>query len=350
MASFTTSTSGYTPTCASPASLLISTSLDSASTIIAEALKEGGQLERVPGTDAHIYCSGKSAAQPFILWCQDQSLLKLNHADKLFADVFPGRLEDGAISDIMFLSRHAAESGRPSLTVHPIGVPWMADPGRMGGLPGRVSPPSPRIGALYRTLREKTGASALKDEFEVTLEATHHGPHVDVPACFVEIGSTSAEWGRHDAGRLWREVLAEHYATPRSEMQELATTAVVLIGGGHYCPKMGDLARTGPAVVCGHALASYAFQAYMDGADSGTEVENAVEGGWKHILREALEGTRLSFPHLKLLAVVDKKMKSVYRGLVVDYLETEGYEWTYKVKSSDIASLPVASKDSLVQI
>lgn len=28
----------------------------------------------------------------------------------------------------------------------------------------------------------------MQDQFEVTLEATHHGPHVDLPACFVEIG------------------------------------------------------------------------------------------------------------------------------------------------------------------
>jgi D-aminoacyl-tRNA deacylase len=29
----------------------------------------------------------------------------------------------------------------------------------------------------------------MQDQFEVTLEATHHGPHVDLPACFVEIGA-----------------------------------------------------------------------------------------------------------------------------------------------------------------
>ena len=29
----------------------------------------------------------------------------------------------------------------------------------------------------------------MQDKFEVTLEATHHGPHVDLPACFVEIGA-----------------------------------------------------------------------------------------------------------------------------------------------------------------
>jgi D-aminoacyl-tRNA deacylase len=32
------------------------------------------------------------------------------------------------------------------------------------------------------------GVVGMHDQFEVTLEATHHGPHVDLPTCFVEIG------------------------------------------------------------------------------------------------------------------------------------------------------------------
>ena len=30
--------------------------------------------------------------------------------------------------------------------------------------------------------------SGMQDLFEITLEATHHGPYVELPTCFVEIG------------------------------------------------------------------------------------------------------------------------------------------------------------------
>ena len=31
-------------------------------------------------------------------------------------------------------------------------------------------------------------SSGMQDLFEITLEATHHGPYVELPTCFVEIG------------------------------------------------------------------------------------------------------------------------------------------------------------------
>jgi D-aminoacyl-tRNA deacylase len=195
-------------------------------------------------------------AQPFYLWWQDAPLLGLDHAELAFLDEVKNSLplEKDCISDIVFLSRHSAATGKPSLTVHPIGVPGTVDTDYMGGISGRASPPSFRIGALYRLLLASTKDSRLEGEFEVTLEATHHGPHTDLPACFVEIGSTEAEWGRADAGELWADVLSAHYGGSGA-FRDAATTAVVLIGGGHYCPKMGDVARMGEQVAVGHILA-----------------------------------------------------------------------------------------------
>lgn len=52
-------------------------------------------------------------------------------------------------------------------------------------------PASPRIAPLFRQLYDGVKASSLSEEFEVTLEATHHGPWhgAGTPCCFVEIGS-----------------------------------------------------------------------------------------------------------------------------------------------------------------
>jgi hypothetical protein len=45
-----------------------------------------------------------------------------------------------------------------------------------------------RIAELYRAIYLETNKRGMQDQFEVTLEATHHGPYASIPACFVEIG------------------------------------------------------------------------------------------------------------------------------------------------------------------
>lgn len=131
------------------------------------------------------------------------------------------------IDDVLFLSKHSAASGISSLTVHPIGIPWTTDTIRNGGVAGKCSPPSFRIAALYRLLLHYTKKheqlkqqqmnnnnvnnissatssveaavpAVVSQEIQVTLEATHHGPYVTLPTCFVEIGSAASEWVRTD--------------------------------------------------------------------------------------------------------------------------------------------------------
>ena len=70
----------------------------------------------------------------FYLWLQNSPLLKLDFADALFVSKFnelnsisSKDKEELKISDILFLSKHSAASGTRSLTIHPIGIPWLAD-------------------------------------------------------------------------------------------------------------------------------------------------------------------------------------------------------------------------------
>ena len=100
----------------------------------------------------------------------------------------------------------------------------------------------------------------------MTLEATHHGPYTDKPTCFVEIGSTANEWPVKEYGEVWADVLINHLHlgeaicepkdsgdTSYEELDGLASAytgdsagcdargvVMVLIGGGHYVPKMND--------------------------------------------------------------------------------------------------------------
>ena len=98
------------------------------------------------------------------------------------------------IDNIVFLSRHKAASGRPSLTVHPIGNWGNAD---YGGKKAEVSGATPGwMTGLLLKIRENR-----IDGYDVCFEATHHGPFLQTPTLFLEIGSTESEWEKKEPAR-----------------------------------------------------------------------------------------------------------------------------------------------------
>lgn len=129
---------------------------------------------------------------------------------------------------LIFLSTHRSESGLPAATLHPVGNFGEA---KLGGR-SRSLVPSP---AAYMTGRLTGLKEAFGDsKYAVTFEATHHGPFVDVPAMFAEIGSDEKAWEDQEAGSR----LAAALLTGTDADGEQA----VGIGGGHYCPRFTDLA------------------------------------------------------------------------------------------------------------
>lgn len=90
----------------------------------------------------------------------------------------------------IFLSKHAAESRVLALTCHSMGN--FSD-AKFGGNDGQMALPHPDIQKKYlQTLWEnKTQFS----DFQITIEATHHGPTaLNKPAIFIEIGTTEKQW------------------------------------------------------------------------------------------------------------------------------------------------------------
>ncbi|CAJ1941961.1 unnamed protein product [Sphenostylis stenocarpa] len=94
------------------------------------------------------------------------------------------------VDEVIFFSKHTAVSNKPALTVHPIGVPHLreGDVPPQGGRPGWAALPNPRMGPWLRLLKNIAKAHNLVPEFEITLEATHHGPLTNKPTMFLEIG------------------------------------------------------------------------------------------------------------------------------------------------------------------
>jgi len=145
---------------------------------------------------------------------------------------------------VVFLSKHVSRSGTPSLTVHPIGNPGPAD---FGGRPGTLVPTAPRIMTeVLRAVRREAAGLA----YEVTFEATHHGPYLEAPAFFIEAGSTEREWGDPAAAEALMRALLSVRPGP--------SPVAIGVGGGHYVPRLTDVALSRD-IAFGHLLAGHAL-------------------------------------------------------------------------------------------
>ena len=155
--------------------------------------------------------------------------------------------ETGRDFDVtIFASRHKAESGIPSLTVHPTGNYSDAE---FGGVPRRLSPSSPQL--MTEALRELAKKSAGLD-FKISFETTHHGPLTDGPAFYIEIGSDETFWDHKEA--------ASAIAATIMSVEDTDYPVVVCAGGGHYAPRFSDVALS-RKVAIGHMAANYALDA-----------------------------------------------------------------------------------------
>lgn len=170
------------------------------------------------------------------------------HADGIDAQM---RADGIKFDAILVASKHRAESGKPALTVHPIGN--FSD-AQVGGHPRRLVPTAPRLmGRVLRALKKEAG-STVGAKHEVTFEATHHGPYLETPTAFVEIGTEEASWTDPALGRrVARAMLAAAEPSPFDDAPVL-----VALGGSHYAPRATDLARQGRANI-GHIVPAYAL-------------------------------------------------------------------------------------------
>jgi len=143
---------------------------------------------------------------------------------------------------VIFASRHQSESGRKTLSVHPIGNFSKA---KFGGKNRELVPSAPALmGNALKLLHEKSG----KMDYDVCYEVTHHGPYLSTPAFFIEVGSTEKEWGNVEACRI----IAETIMNVKEKPHDIA----IGIGGGHYAPRFTDIALE-KGMAFGHMIPDY---------------------------------------------------------------------------------------------
>jgi len=149
---------------------------------------------------------------------------------------------------VVFLSRHSSQSGKPTLSVH---TPGNFGNAELGGLPRTlsVSPAAAMRDALKALMRFQT---EMNLNYEVSYECTHHGPSLNVPTMFVELGSSPRQWSDEVAA----EVVARSAVQAVANFPRSGGSAVVGIGGPHYNQRFTQMALDDEAVF-GHMVPKY---------------------------------------------------------------------------------------------
>lgn len=154
---------------------------------------------------------------------------------------------------VIFASKHKSEKSEKTLSIHAPGN-WRS--AELGGEREKVSKTSALFQKhIFEILNKNVNASGLGERYKVTLECTHHGPLINKPCIFIEIGSTQTEWEDRRAGFILAKTILEaiqnFQPNPYNEV-------AIGIGGPHYCPNFNNL-QLKSNVAISHVIPNYAF-------------------------------------------------------------------------------------------
>ena len=201
----------------------------------------------------------------------------------------------------IFLSRHRSKTGEPTLTVHPIGN--FSD-AQFGGQPKTIVPAAPKMMThLLRLIKKNLQSTDL--DYKVCYEVTHHGPFLQIPTLFTEVGSTEVQWQQKEPASIIATSPLELLRTYQYEEDFPKDSPILLgIGGGHYAPRFTDIALQ-KKVAFGHMIPSYKI-------DEGT------------IDDEILEKTILATPNLTAVYLHKKDLKKSQVTYYRNWFEKKG--------------------------
>lgn len=154
---------------------------------------------------------------------------------------------------VIYISRHTSKTGAPTLTTHPIGNYGEAE---FGGKSKTLTVSSPKLMTeLLRILKRNTKEGKLYHK--VCFEVTHHGPYLETPTLFIEVGSNKEEWvKKRPASIVAKSVLDLLNLYHYEEDIKSKLPVLIGIGGGHYAPRFTDVALE-KKVAFGHMIPSY---------------------------------------------------------------------------------------------
>ncbi|MFX0123007.1 MAG: D-aminoacyl-tRNA deacylase [Candidatus Hodarchaeota archaeon] len=157
---------------------------------------------------------------------------------------------------VIYLSRHSAQSLRPSLTVHSIGNFGKAEfGGRANTLVECDSFLMKRLLLNIQDLKPSGDYNLLFD-YEISLEVTHHGPFSKPAIVFIEVGSSEPQWNDLEACRLIADAVNNTQFDNLTQGNEWIS--VIGFGGNHYATKFTRF-MIESEYAFGHICAKYAI-------------------------------------------------------------------------------------------
>lgn len=235
----------------------------------------------------HPVLSGISDAPMFDVYITEEEALYEEHLDKEKINKY---------DFVIFAYTHKSEKGEKSLSIH---APGNFRDAKLGGKMKKLSPTSALFQKfMFTTLQKNMKEYTLDEKYALTLEVTHHGPLIEKPCLFIEIGSSIEEHKDRRAGFVVAKTIVEsieHFK--ENPYHEVA----IALGGPHYCPSFNKI-QLNSNVALSHVIPNY------------------VAPITEEMVREALEKTHEEVD----FAVVDWKGlgNAEQRKAVLDILDT----------------------------
>jgi len=217
---------------------IISSTKDLASLNIREALLDNLDFEKSDSQyDGNNIYESKINNKNVKLYTINSDLINKENIDgEIDADLF------------LFVSKHRAKEERKTLTVHPIGNFGRAE---FGGKERELCIcPAAFFKSLFNSLIKHSENSG----YEVTVEATHHGPYLEKPVLFIEVGSTEKEWRDKSAAIIAAKSIIGSLIEINDGIKDMKSFFVV--GGGHY-NHIANKLMTNDGFLAGHICGKY---------------------------------------------------------------------------------------------
>jgi D-aminoacyl-tRNA deacylase len=160
------------------------------------------------------------------LKCGNIDFIELNTIH-LYADFLDDYIKNDTI---IFLSRHGSIKNIAAFTVHPEGN-WTNE-AKLGGKPNELAVSSPiQMAKVLHAMKKNN-----KSDIPVIYEATHHGPLLNTPSLYAEIGGTQEIRDSKDHANFLAKSVAD------SVDQEISYDKVAVgLGGLHYADRFAKL-------------------------------------------------------------------------------------------------------------
>lgn len=200
-----------------------------------------------------IICSEKDLAGKNIFKYIHEDFPMLNHyliqEDSIYAENIDKKIPGDFF---IFATKHQSKEARKTLSIHAPGNWKKAD---FGGKEGKICKTSAFfMKHLFQTLNQEVKKAKL--DYEVTLEVTHHGPYIEKPCLFIEIGTIEEQWKDKKAGEIIARTINKAIKTFNPEKQNW--TPAIGIASPHYCPNFNKI-QLNSNYALSHIIPSYAF-------------------------------------------------------------------------------------------